>query len=312
VSVNRALCRRDALFGVCACCVAGLTRAGADTFATNEVASGIYFRRGVDEDATLANDDAIANIGYIVGKDAVAVMDPGGSLVDGQRLRATIRKTTKLPIGYVVMSHVHPDHIFGAGAFMEDKPQFVGHARLPNALAQRGDYYRNGLDQILGKGRSGPVVTPTMLIKEQGQIDLGGRTLDITAHGTAHTDCDLSVLDRQTGTLLLSDLLFVQRIPSLDGSLKGWLAELSRLKTVDARRAIPGHGPTSVDWPSASRDLERYLGMLERETRQAIAKGIDIGQATKTVALSERSRWKLFDDYNGHNVTRAYKELEWD
>jgi glyoxylase-like metal-dependent hydrolase (beta-lactamase superfamily II) len=122
----------------------------------------------------------------------------------------------------------------------------------------------------------------------------------------------LSVLDPQTGTLLLSDLLFVRRVPSLDGSLKGWLAELTKLKSVTARRVVPGHGPTSVDWPSASRDLERYLDTLQRETREAIAKGVDIDQAAKTVALSERDKWALFDDYNGHNVTRAYKELEWD
>jgi glyoxylase-like metal-dependent hydrolase (beta-lactamase superfamily II) len=150
-----------------------------------------------------------------------------------------------------------------------------------------------------------------MLIKDHGEIDLGGRVLEVTAHGIAHTDCDLTLLDRQTGTLLLSDLLFVERVPSLDGSLKGWLSELAKLKSVAAKRAVPGHGPTSVDWPSASRDLERYLGTLERETRQAIAKGVDIGQAAETVALSERNKWKLFDDYNGHNVTRAYKELEW-
>jgi quinoprotein relay system zinc metallohydrolase 2 len=311
------LSRRDVLFGVCACCFAGLTRAAANaptgqTFATDEVAAGIHIRRGVDEDATAANDDAIANIGFITGRDAVAVMDPGGSLVDGQRLRATIRKVTSLPIRYVVMSHVHPDHIFGAGAFTEDKPQFVGHALLPNALAQRGEYYRSHLDQILGPGRAGPVVTPTMLVKDRSQIDLGGRVLEVTAHGNAHTDSDLSVLDRQTGTLLLSDLLFVRRVPSLDGSLKGWLAELAKLRSTGARRAVPGHGPTGVDWPSASRDLERYLGTLQRETREAIAKGVDIDQATKTVALSERDKWTLFDDYNGHNVTRAYKELEWD
>jgi quinoprotein relay system zinc metallohydrolase 2 len=316
VSVNRYLSRRDVLFGVCACCASGLTRAATSptgqTFPTDEVAPGIHIRRGADEDATPDNEDAIANIGFIVGRDAVAVMDPGGSLVDGQRLRAAIRKATNLPVRYVVMSHVHPDHIFGAGAFTEDKPQFVGHALLPNALAQRGEYYRTHLDQILGKGRAGPVITPTLLVKDRSQIDLGGRTLEITAHGNAHTDCDLSVLDRRTGTLLLSDLLFVQRVPSLDGSLKGWLAELAKLKTVDARRAVPGHGPTSVNWPAASRDLERYLSMLEREVSQAIAQGVDIDQAAKTVGLSERDHWKLFDDYNGHNVTRAYKELEWD
>jgi quinoprotein relay system zinc metallohydrolase 2 len=317
VSVSRYLSRRDVLFGVGACCLASLTRRAArattgQTFPTDEVAAGIHIRRGVDEDATPANEGAIANIGFIVGRDAVAVMDPGGSLADGQRLRATIRKMTSLPIRYVVMSHVHPDHIFGAGAFAQDKPQFVGHVLLPNALAQRGEYYRTRLDQILGKGRAGPIVTPTMWVRDREQIDLGGRVLEITAHGTAHTDCDLSVLDRQTGTLLLSDLLFVQRVPSLDGSLKGWLAELASLKDVGARRAVPGHGPTGVDWPAASLDLERYLGTLQHETRQAITKGMDIGQAAKTVALSERDKWTLFDDYNGHNVTRAYKELEWD
>jgi glyoxylase-like metal-dependent hydrolase (beta-lactamase superfamily II) len=151
-----------------------------------------------------------------------------------------------------------------------------------------------------------------VLVKDKTEIDLGGRVLEITAHGLAHTDCDLSVLDRKTGTLLLSDLLFVQRVPSLDGSLKGWLTELAKLKTVAAGRAVPGHGPTSVDWPSASRDLERYLTTLQRETQQAIAKGVDIDQAAQTVARSERDKWKLFDDYNGHNVTRAYKELEWE
>jgi quinoprotein relay system zinc metallohydrolase 2 len=301
--------RREAL--IAGACAAVLSSRRTWAAAISEVAPGIHFRRGIDEDATATNNDAIANIGFIVGREAVCVMDPGGSLLDGQNLRATIRKVTKLPIHYVVLSHVHPDHIFGAGAFLEDKPQFVGHKNLPNALAQRGEFYKNNLDKIL-KTNAGPVVTPTLLVKDQTDLDLGGRTLRVSAHGNAHTDCDLTVLDRQTGTLLLSDLLFVDRVPSLDGSLKGWLAELEKLKTVGAKRAVPGHGPTGVDWPSASRDLERYLGTLLRETRQAIAKGVDIDQAAKTVALSERDKWKLFDDYNGHNVTRAYKELEWD
>src|SRR5882724_12253969 len=173
MSVTTYLSRRDVLLGISACCATGLwrhaTATAAPTFSTDEVASGIYFRRGVDEDATPANDGAIANIGFIVGRDAVAVMDPGGSLVDGQRLRATIRKATSVPIRYVVMSHVHPDHIFGAGAFTEDKPEFVGHALLPNALAQRGEYYRIHLDQILGTGRSGPIISPTMLVKDQSR-----------------------------------------------------------------------------------------------------------------------------------------------
>ena len=51
---------------------------------------------------------------------------------------------------------------------------------------------------------------------------------------------------------------------------------------------------------------------LDQDTKKAIANGIAIDAAIKTVAASERSEWKLFDDYNGRNVGEAYKELEWE
>lgn len=314
------LSRRHVLVNaLCFCCLTSLARAAGQSrtehlspFPTDEVAPGIFVRRGAHEDATSRNAGAIANLGFIVGREAVAVADPGGSLKDGQRLRAAIRAITNRPIRYVVMSHVHPDHIFGAGAFTQDDPEFVGHARLPHALAQRGEYYRARLEQLLGKGSIGPIVMPDRLIEESAELDLGGRKLTLIAHALAHTDCDLSIFDPQTGTLLAADLLFVQRVPSLDGSVKGWLAELATLDGSKARRAVPGHGPSSVNWPAASRELRRYLDTLLRETRQAIAKGVDISAATETVGKSERGRWQLFDEYHGHNVVKAYKELEWE
>ena len=287
-------------------------RAAVHPLTTEEVAPGIHVRPGIDEDATAHNEDAIANIGFVIGREAVAVIDPGGSLIDGERLRARIRQVTSLPIKYVIMSHVHPDHLFGAPAFQPDQPQFVGHVRLPRALALRGDFYRKRLEEALGKERAGAVVVPTLLVQNHLEIDLGGRALSLTAHGIAHSDCDLSVFDHTTGTLLPADLLFVRRVPSLDGSLRGWLKELAALKSMPARRAVPGHGPTGVNWPSGANDLERYLSILLRETREAIAKGVDLEAAVSQVAQGERSKWTLFDDYNGHNVTQAFKELEWE
>jgi quinoprotein relay system zinc metallohydrolase 2 len=312
------LTRRDAVFGgTCLCCFPAATRrasAAAVTPATrlDEVAPGIHIRLGVTEDANAANDDAIANVGCVIGTDAVAVMDPGGSLGDGESLRRAIQAVTSLPIRYVVMSHVHPDHVFGAAAFQQDNPVFVGHARLPQALAQRGDYYRKTLDRILGPDRAGPVVMPTQLVHDHATLDLGRRVLDLTAHAPAHTDCDLSVIDGHTGTLLAADLLFVNRVPSLDGDLKGWLAQLAALQNLGPRQAVPGHGPVRVQWPDAAADITRYLTVLLAETRQAVARNVPISTAAHTVAQSERSRWKLFDDYNPRNVTVAYQQLEWE
>jgi quinoprotein relay system zinc metallohydrolase 2 len=279
---------------------------------TRAVAPGIHIRRGVDEDVSAANGNALANIGFIMGRECVAVLDPGGCLEDGRRLRARIREITALPIRFVLMSHVHPDHVFGAGAFTEDAPQFIGHVRLPQAMALRGEYYRKQLDAVLGEGRAGPLVVPTRLVADQDRIDLGGRVLALTAHGVAHSDCDLSVFDPVTGTLFPADLLFVGRVPSLDGSLAGWRHALATLESMPAQRAVPGHGPVSVDWPGGAGDLDRYLRGLQRETRAAVKSGMDITEAVAVVGRSERNRWKLFDDYQGHNVTRAFKELEWE
>ena len=305
-----ALPRRHAMAAaLCRCCVPAFARTD---MRFTEIAPGIHFRAGSIEDATDGNDDAIADIGFVIGDRAVAVFDPGGSLHDGKMLRAAIRARTGKPVTHVIFSHAHPDHIFGAGAFLPDKPEFVAHARLPQSLAARGEFYRQGLERILGPGRAGAVVQPTLLVRDRLPIDLGGRTLSLTAHKPAHSDCDLSALDSETGILLAGDLLFVDRAPSLDGNLAGWLDALALLKAAAATRAVPGHGPPVVPWPKAAFDLERYLHVLQRETRQAVAAAIPIDQAARTVAQSERPRWKLFDDNNPRNVLEAYQQLEWE
>jgi len=94
--------------------------------------------------------------------------------------------------------------------------------------------------------------------------------------------------------------------------LKGWLRELSMLGSIHAKQAVPGHGPASVNFASAASKLKQYLETLLRETREAIANGVDIAAAPEIVAQSERKNWTLFDEYHGHNVTQAYKELEWE
>lgn len=306
--------RREALLagfgGLCLCCLPTLGRSAED-FTMHEVAPGMFIRHGVDEDATAQNLDAIANIGFIVGKDAVLVTDTGGSLVDGQWLRAQVKAKTDKPIKYVVISHVHPDHTFGAGAFEQDKPVYIGHAKLPEALGMRGEYYKQKLGGIIGADKVGPIVMPTKTIADTGKVDLGDRVITFKAHGPAHTTSDLSMLDEQTGMLLPADLLFVNRVPALDGSLLGWLKQLDVLAAMGAKRAVPGHGPVAVDFEPAAAALRSYLVDIRDGVQKEIKDNGSIDQAVKTVGQDQASKWKLFDAYNGRNVTVAYSELEW-
>jgi len=298
--------------GLCLCCLPRFSFA-VEHDSLQEVAPGVFVRRGAVAEPSEANQNGIANIGFIIGRDAVLVFDAGGSLTDGRWLRAQIRQRTERPIRYLVLSHVHPDHCFGASAFDEDRPIVIGHQRLHAALQTRGAYYRQRLVAVLGDAAVGQVVLPTRDVGPRGdEIDLGDRRIRCTAHGVAHTDCDLSLHDSTTGLLLPSDLLFVGRIPALDGSLKGWLRETQALRATGATQAVPGHGPAMVPLAPALADLERYLTRLRDDTRTAIRQGLPLDEAVTRVARAEQSRWALFDDYHGRNVTQAFQELEWE
>src|ERR1700749_135622 len=126
---------RSAAFAISVVLGVSAGRAETPPLPVTEIASGLFVHNGGHEEGSAANEDAIANIGFIIGDEAVAVIDPGGSFAEGSALRAAIRARTDRPIRYVIFTHVHPDHIFGAAAFRGDHPDFVGHAKLPGALS---------------------------------------------------------------------------------------------------------------------------------------------------------------------------------
>jgi quinoprotein relay system zinc metallohydrolase 2 len=285
----------------------------AEGLSITEIAPGIYLHQGVQEETSRANRGDIANIGFIVGAQRVAVIDTGGSLAEGRALRAAIRRVTNLPIAYVILTHMHPDHVLGAKAFEQDGPEFIGHVNLPDALARRGTFYLQRARAELGDEAEGTrVVMPTSTVADARRLDLGGRMLELRAYPTAHTNNDLSVFDEKTGTLWLSDLLFVGRLPVIDGSLLGWLRVMDGLAHDQAAKVVPGHGPVPDDWRTALADQRRYLETVAAGVRKVIQRRGTIEDAVAEVAQGERASWLLFDAYNGRNVTAAFVELEWE
>ena len=257
--------------------------------------------------------DNIANIGFIIGQHCVAVIDTGGSYEEGLALACAIKEITDKPVCYVINTHAHPDHILGNLAFKNDATQFIGHANLARAMAILGPTYLQRASQYAGKQLSTEhIVRPDIKVDSVKVIDLGQRKLTLRAHPVAHTDADLSVYDTDHNALWLGDLLFMEHVPVIHGSLNGWLHELTNLMQIEFTYVVPGHGPARAAWPQSGNDVMRYLTTLQKEIRTLIEHDVDIQDATDRVGVSEAQHWQLFEQYHKRNVITAYTEIEWE
>ncbi|MCX2723997.1 quinoprotein relay system zinc metallohydrolase 2 [Roseibium salinum] len=284
------------------------------TLSFSEIAPGVFVHRGAIAEPDPENGGDAANIGFVIGERSIAAIDAGGSRRVGEELYLAIRARSPLPVSQLILTHMHPDHVFGAEVLREAGAEIVGHSAFPRAISERAKDYEDRLGQLIGlPGFIGSrIIGPDRTVSGPETIDLGGRELVIEPRPTAHTATDLTVLDKATGTLFLGDLLFDTHTPTLDGSLRGWIEVMSALKDDPAQRVVPGHGGPMLPWPEAIAPQMRYLEVLAADTRAALHDGLSLGEATDVIGRSEAGKWQLFELYNPRNATAAYTELEWE
>ena len=285
------------------------------TLSIEEVAPGIFVHQGKHLDVDKGYQGDISNIGFIIGKERVAVIDTGGTDSIGYALLNEIKKRTNLPIKYIINTHVHLDHIYGNVAFKRKGVEFIGHENLPKAMQFRKEFYEKTNLEYLNIPNDRTIqISPNILVKvlEPIEIDLGNRLLKITAYPIAHTNTDITIEDTKTSTLWTGDLLFIDRAPSIDGDIHGFIESINSLMKVKYNLLIPGHGTPTFEPNLAWNKIRNYLIILRDGIRLAIDEGLDLQMAIDTVAKEESSNWELFDVQNGRNINIIYPKMEWE
>ena len=249
-----------------------------------EIAPGIHFLAG------------FGNTTFLVGREAVAVVDPG-LFSSGPRVVAELRAITDLPVRYVIYTHGHYDHAFGTPALLEDAaarghaaPDVVGHvnvarrfaryAKTAGHLAQTFDFqfasWGPGGGNVVREARYCP---PTIEFADAISLDgLGGLPIECR-HGLGETDDHAWVWVPEARVVVGGDFI-VSSLPNAGTPFRvqryvlEWAESLEAMAAVEPVAVVSGHGGVfTEDATEMLQTTARGLRWLDAEVVRRINAG---------------------------------------
>jgi cyclase len=197
-----------------------------------------------------------ANATAVIGADAVLLIDPLIAPAYGHRLAQALRAYTEAPVRYVVFTHHHSDHSWGAAPFEDAGAVLIGHRECrERMLAEHPELVerRRAQDDIADLFADARPVPPSITFDEGVELHVGGIEVEIWHPGAAHTPGDAFLFLPEERVAVCGDLLFAGYHYNYEhASPDGVRAGLRALESLDADVFIPGHGaPGSPELLSA-------------------------------------------------------------
>ena len=324
--------------------LAALAADTAETHArsVSQLADGIYEIRHPDAPDGFPQ----GNTTVVVGRTGVLVVDscllPSSAREDIEQ----IKRWTTLPVAWLVNTHWHFDHTLGNATYAAAFPRIhiVAQAASreliagynPGAVARyptRAERLQKMLDS--GKGQDGrplseavrneivkslpglgPVVAemktaaqlaPDVWFDHELSIDLGGRVAQLRFLGRGNTGGDAVVWLPQDGLVVAGDLLD-HPVPYFFGGFPvELLATLERLRELNAKRIVPGHGEVLegtgyigqvIELVSAVKaEVEKELnsGMARDQVLDAVPRNLDVEGFRRKFAGGDPANREAFD-----------------
>lgn len=280
-------------------------------FPLQTLAPGVYAVLG----DTGRGSEGRPNAGFIVTRDGVVVVDAEPSPAAGETLLRTIRSVTRRPIRWLVLTHHHPDHHFGAIVFRRAGARVIAHPDTRTLASEGGpdDQVINwirvvGLDAMRGFAYAN---TPDRPVTGCDTLRLGGRTIVILAAGPAHTPGDLMVWLPAERVLFAGDILVEDGVTMVvDGSAPALLRALGMVDSLAPRVAVPGHGAIPVDPGALVARTRDYVTGLRAEMRAAVEQGVPMKRALSTLPPPDENRPVSLNSRRRRNAVRVYVDEE--
>jgi glyoxylase-like metal-dependent hydrolase (beta-lactamase superfamily II) len=280
-------------------------QAQAPPFTIKQIGKGIY---------AAISGRAGGNSGFIIGDDAVLVVDTFISQAPARDLLAEIRKVTSLPVKYVVNTHYHLDHVAGNAIFTETGAAVIAH-RNERAWVRTENlkfFQQNGATPTAEqRAQVAGLVEPQITYDHIIEVNLGSRSVRV-AYFPGHTGGDSVVYVPDANVVFAGDLGWNQRIPNLiDATTSSWIETLDKLVAAHPSATfIPGHGDVAT-----AQDIEKfreYLAALRESIRKEQGDGKSGDALTQAVLADLKSKygtWPGFDRLGPLNIQQTVAEI---
>ena len=276
-----------------------------------EIADGVYVVP--DNDIPL-----VPNIGIIVGDQSVLVVDTGMGPTNAEIVLAEVRRLTDKPIAWLVCTHFHPEHNFGAQSFPADTKVIYSTAQHRD-LTEKGEHYRSWFVEMFADDVTAllaPVVlrNPDITFERRAVLDLGGRPVELLHYGrAAHTRGDTLVFIPDSGILFAGGLTPNGKFPIMpdaDSDGSGWIETLADIRQLNVTRIVPGHGALAD--ASLIDGVDTYLRALRDRVSALHGAGTPLETIKSTLTAEFVARYPAWTEpfWIGEGTTNFYRALE--
>lgn len=253
------------------------------------------------------------NLGFVVGTEAVAVIDTGYGPDMAEAMVAQIRKITPLPIRYAINTNSQPHRFMGNPVFRRLGARIIAADDAVERMVGSGPQFAETITRILElpPQRVGVPEAPDVRLREPAQYDLGGVRIEVVPVGTAHTRGSVIVHVQPDDVVFAGDVLYSGRLLAVlpDSNVVGWIAAYDSLRRFDQAVFVPGHGQPG---PLATFEFPTYtyLTRLRAHMDRSVADFVDLRDAIDSFDQTPWQALANFDFLSGRNAHQAYLERE--
>src|SRR5215467_6150876 len=278
--------------------------ADAPDFSVKKIGEGVY--AAISPDGSKAG----SNAGFIVGSTGVLVVDTFVDVAPAKDLLAEIRKTTNLPIRFVVNTHYHLDHTGGNAVFANAGATILAHRNVRSWLRSENlKFFPDANPEQ--KARVASLVLPDVVYTDAVDIYVGSRLLQVR-YMLGHTGGDSVVVVPDANVVFGGDLIWQKHLPNLiDATTSDWVKTLEKLEADHPSATfVSGHGDLAT--PQDVRDFHGYLVALREAVAKAQAAGKSGQELVDTVSAQLKDKYGelKFPGFLPRNIAQTAAELK--